>query len=149
MKDLRVYLKVKIKTLAAEARIIRREEQRAGDHVRPRLAQHRRTVVRQAMRETLLAYAFIRGRSYRSIEANPKTAPDWAAVGKMVDKYGTCITSPEDYAIFKGARIDQANRFAKWMREPKKEPTVFREMMSDPGMAVIVPKQVLVTEQTS
>lgn len=89
-----VFLKVKIKSLAAEAKIIRHEEEkRKGPYVlTPRtntqqqaqryrrqpldyndiyfeLRGHRTWIVRNEARATQLAYAYIRGRRYRQIEA--------------------------------------------------------------------------------
>lgn len=52
-------LKVKIKSLAEEARIIRREEHRAkDDDVRERLYAHRVCIVRVESRASLLLYAY-------------------------------------------------------------------------------------------
>ena len=84
---MKTYLKVKIKTLAAEAQIIRREERRwerriylgtkynskldreeprykvVRNHpVRVGLVAHRKTVVRHEARLSQLAYAYLRGR---------------------------------------------------------------------------------------
>jgi hypothetical protein len=65
MKDRRKQLKVKIKSLAEEARIIRLEERRAkerGDYrLFCELQDHRRRVVREAARESQLAYFYVRG----------------------------------------------------------------------------------------
>lgn len=65
-----VYLKVKVKSLEAEAKIIRLEERkhRKDDAIRNGLTQHRKTVVRIEQRATLLAYGFLRGKAYREIE---------------------------------------------------------------------------------
>jgi hypothetical protein len=84
-----IELKVKVKSLAAEAKIIRLEERRASTpEARASLHQHRVGIVRLAARNTLLAYGYLRGRSYRQIEASCKRPPDWSAVEKMVMKYG-------------------------------------------------------------
>jgi len=73
MRDSRIYLKVKIKSLAAEARIIRHEEAKArkwkNTALRVGLAGHRRGIVRSAARHTHLAYGFLRGRPYKAMEA--------------------------------------------------------------------------------
>ena len=84
-----VFLKVKVKSLAAEAKIIRREEHRARTpETRSGLHQHRVGVVRSATRHTLLAYGYLRGRSHRQIEASCKRPPDWTVVERMVRRYG-------------------------------------------------------------
>lgn len=94
MNDKRIYLKVKIKSLAMEAKIIRFEENRSLDaSLRAGLSSHRRTEVRREARATLIAYGYLRGKTYRCIE--PPTTRDGAeralALSKaksMVARYG-------------------------------------------------------------
>ncbi len=62
-------LKIKAKSLAEEARIIRREESRFSGWQRASLNEHRRSVVRDAARATYLAIALIKGVPYRVLEA--------------------------------------------------------------------------------
>lgn len=64
------FLKVKIKSLAEEARIIRKEELRARgyDELREQLYLHRIHDVRDESRATQLAYAYLRGREYGACE---------------------------------------------------------------------------------
>lgn len=88
--DLRISLKVKIKSLAEEARIIKKEEQR-NPHLQNYLRQHRIDVVRKEARNSLIAYAIIRGMAYDDVETNPQSEPNWAAVEAMVKKYGTSM----------------------------------------------------------
>lgn len=101
-----VFLKVKVKTLAEEARIIRREERikkaqaryarakgkdDAGigiDMVREQLYMHRKFQVRKEARCTHLAYAYLRGIPYTMLERTMKTQPNWENVARMVKKYG-------------------------------------------------------------
>lgn len=84
-----VELKVKIKSLAEEAKIIRREEALAKTpEERLKLAVHRRGVVRYEQRHTLLAYAYIRGIPYRVVESNCHEQPNTYKVARMVEKYG-------------------------------------------------------------
>jgi hypothetical protein len=84
-----IELKVKVKSLAAESKIIRLEESRAKTpEARASLHQHRVGIVRLAARNTLLAYGYLRGRSYRQLEASCERPPDWSVVEKMVMKYG-------------------------------------------------------------
>ena len=77
----KTYLKIKIMSLAAEARIIRREEHKwptVGPSgvlsTRDGLRLHRVGPVRDAARHAQLAYAFLRGRPYASVEA-PNSEP--------------------------------------------------------------------------
>lgn len=62
-------LKIKAKSLAAEARIIRREERRFKGWKRESLQMHRRGIVRDTARATYLAIAFMKGRPYADLEA--------------------------------------------------------------------------------
>lgn len=90
------YLKVKIKSLAEEAHIIRDEERKAQSnyrHLKGRqgreeayerhvstfwgLRNHRTGKVRSEARESLLAYAYIRGQDYRTAEANGDPILEW------------------------------------------------------------------------
>lgn len=86
--DRREMLRVKLKSLAEEARIIRREERRTHGRLRDELHLHRIGVVREAARNTHIAYGLIKGRTLEQIEGNAKSAPDWDAIGKMLKKYG-------------------------------------------------------------
>jgi len=94
------FLRVKLKHLAAEARIIRVEERRANHHknyqLQNQLHQHRVTVVRSAARSTLLAYQYLRGKPYRMCENNPESV-DWSAVKRMVKQYGGCELNEETW----------------------------------------------------
>lgn len=102
-------LKVKIKSLAAEAQIIRLEEKRSkpGSQQQCELHQHRVTDVRSEQRCALLAYAFLRGIPRNRCEAASKKQPDWDRVAKLVEKFGTA-------AWDKAAKQEQAARFADW-----------------------------------
>lgn len=79
-------LRVKIRSLAEEAKIIRREERNCRDsrarcrdamrvfsidRERARLHDHRTVVVRREARYSLLAYAMLRGRPFLEIEPGP------------------------------------------------------------------------------
>lgn len=96
--DRREMLRVKLKSLAAEARIIRHEERRTRGALRDELADHRRKVVRQAARNTHVAYALIRGRAIERIEPNAKTEPNWSEVKRMCAQYG-----PKGFELKKAA----------------------------------------------
>lgn len=88
-----VHLKVKIKALAAEAGIIRHEERKfpRGQRNNATFASlngHRRYVVRPAARSALLAYGFLRKRSYRQIERECYEAPSASHVADLVCRFG-------------------------------------------------------------
>lgn len=86
--DRRELLKVKVKSLAAEARIIRHAETKTKGRLREELHLHRVNELRRAARNTHVAYALIRGRTLQQVEPNPGYAPDWSEVERMVKKYG-------------------------------------------------------------
>ena len=98
-------LRVKVRSLADEARVIRHEEARAKLAARccsdaENKARHRRTldslhlhrvgVVRGAARTAQLAMAFLRGLPYRVVEAKvrPWNEPDVEAIQRTVVRFG-------------------------------------------------------------
>ncbi len=85
-----IELKIKVKSLAEEARIIRKEERKLHGLHRARLHDHRVTVVRDAARRSLVAYQFVRGRDWESCASRDlhTRKRDWPAVEKMIRKYG-------------------------------------------------------------
>ena len=116
MKDRRLFLKVKIKALVAESRIIRQEE-RKNPHARIELAEHRRGIVRQIARINNLAYGFIRGMEYRKMERNTHTKPDWRKVWKIIENFGVCYDwngVDVDWVSFVPRKEAQQERFEKW-----------------------------------
>lgn len=126
------YLKIKIKSLASEAQMIRQEEhktRRNYQRIRDRqgleeaydrevdtfwgLRLHRTGHVRQETRESLLAYAFIRGQSYRTAEATGEPVQrfiwdyqhrthvplynfDLSNIARLASKYGEEQVTKED-----------------------------------------------------
>lgn len=91
MSDKRRHLKVKIKNLAEEARIIRSEERKVHGMEKWELQHHRRTVVRDEARRSLIAYALIRGKDPSVHESTDwlKAGCDESHVRRMVEKYGS------------------------------------------------------------
>lgn len=94
--DRREMLRIKIKSLAAEARIIRAEEKRTTHQLRNELHLHRVTVVRQEARCTHLAYGFIRGRTLDQMEPGQTNVSPYNSdrVRTMIKRYG-----PKDFAM--------------------------------------------------
>lgn len=105
-----IYLKVKLKALAAEARIIRSEEKKAkrnktaiheighpfGDLLINSLHHHRVVIVRREARATLWAYGYLRGRAFEQVERmniSMYNSDTYVELRKktesMVRKYGT------------------------------------------------------------
>lgn len=127
MQDQRAYLKVKIKSLAEEAKIIRKEEKgphsdrdEYGHSARQMgLQLHRTGVVRREARHALLAYGFLRGRRYRQMEAKCEFPPDWESVQRMVVKYGL---QGYGWKLWKrgeqeAAKEELLKRFEEWKSE--------------------------------
>lgn len=95
IKDMKVktHLKIKISSLAAEARIIRREERKwKGTHpMRQNLHLHRTKDVRYEQRSSLIAYGFLRGRAYRQIEQKnhpDRKKPNWTNIIEIATRFG-------------------------------------------------------------
>jgi len=121
MKEL--LLRVKIKSLTEECKIIRNEEklskwkakaatarskqEQAKKHLShySSLDIHRRVDLRKEARATYLAYGFLRGKSMRDIEHFSYVQPDWERIERMVMKY------------FDGDVRDINQRFAAWKDE--------------------------------
>lgn len=67
--------KVNVKSLAAEARIIRQEELRTSGEVRRQMYLHRVGHVRGEARAAQLAYGFLRGRLRQQLEHTDRVPP--------------------------------------------------------------------------
>jgi hypothetical protein len=115
--DERLYLKVKVKSLAAEAKIIRKEEKRCkNSSLRNGLYRHRIDVVRYEARHTNLAYGFLRGRTYSQIESGAKKPPDWAKVRKMVEKYGAPVITWTNWAEYEQRKKESKQHLAETLK---------------------------------
>lgn len=118
-------LKIKAKSLASEARIIRalelrlKRRQTKGGKLRPGLRDpralmafgniehHRKHEVRFEARDTNVARGFLKGHDYIQVERFAWTQPTWAAVEAMVKKY-----AQGDSRII-------AQRYAEWLQSAK------------------------------
>lgn len=94
-----IKLKIKAKSLAAEARIIRKEENKLSGLRKHALSEHRKGTVRRHARATFLAIAYLKGRPYKTVEKTcwNTTLRDRYIIPKvvaMVQKYG-----PRDAAM--------------------------------------------------
>ena len=102
-------LKIKIKSLAAEASIIRSEEERLRGRARAELVEHRCKEVRTAARHAQLAYGFLRGRPYHAIESrSTRNLPDWEEVRRLVRSFGS-------RPWLEPQRREQARRLDAWI----------------------------------
>lgn len=88
------FLKVKIKSLAEESRIIRREEWKSANTLRNRLHDHRTYDVRRESRASSIAYGYLRGKPLSVVEQKGKRSPaiDRRAYS-IVKKFGTSDAS--------------------------------------------------------
>ena len=106
-----LFLKVKLRSLEVESKIIRSYERKlpGASELRGQLVEHRRGVIRREARSTHLAYGYLRGRNYRQIEATCHTKPDIAAVERMVKKYG---------------QVGAVDGLRAWFEDPKPQEAV-------------------------
>lgn len=90
-----IHLKIKIKSLSQEVRIIKAAEQKLrGPHWGPSyqrssLRQHRIHDIRPEIRDSHIAYGYLRGRKLEQIESASTSEPNWENAKRMVKKYGT------------------------------------------------------------
>lgn len=86
-------LRVNVKSLAAEARIIRQEEQRCGFNYYQQLHLHRVNQLRKESRIAQLALAFLRGRTYAQVEGCAKPPKDLAySIANKICRKGVQVT---------------------------------------------------------
>lgn len=81
-------LRVNLKSLVAESRAIRFEEQRAGFVYRDELREHRTKSLREELRYTGLALSFIRKRKYSQVEKDGSRGIDVIRLRKKIDGKG-------------------------------------------------------------
>ena len=86
-------LKIKLKSLAEEQRIIRFEEKKCwAPDERDRLHNHRIHDVRPEIRSAHIAYGLLRGKKLDEIETRPKKKPyrepDWQRIDSLTRKFG-------------------------------------------------------------
>lgn len=80
-------LRVNVKSLAAEAKLIRHEEKRAGIQYQTALQLHRRGRLREEARYAQLALAFLRGRHLRQVELAFSKPVDVKRLGMKLCKF--------------------------------------------------------------
>lgn len=92
-------LKIKLKSLAAEARIIRKEELKnkgKWSWKAESFHSHRVNRLRPITRATHIAYGLLRGLEYHQIEQTSKTTPHWGKVREMINKYSLNLGERKD-----------------------------------------------------
>jgi len=80
-------LKIKIKSLAAEAVIIRQEERKTSGDTRTSLHLHRTFDVRREARASLLAYAFLRSKPLDIVERPKSRKVNWPDVHRIAKRF--------------------------------------------------------------
>lgn len=80
-------LRVNVKSLAAEAKLIRHEERRAGYQYQTQLVNHRTGYLRTEARYTQLALAYARGQQYEDVEPNSKKGVDTARLAAKLSRF--------------------------------------------------------------
>jgi len=88
MQERLIHLRIKIKSLAAEAKIIRQEAKKTSGMSKWRLNEHRTEVVRQYARLNLLAYGLLNGVPYEIMEKKCNETPDFLKVIKIAKNFG-------------------------------------------------------------
>ena len=121
-KTMSTQLKIKIMSLSAEAVIIRRHERKLAkvlarkgkakgtDATWSSIQSHRRHEVRWEQRHSLLAYAFLRGKSYADVEKFCWADPDLKKVEEMAKRFAPGM---EDFAQRWGAWEQDAKAHLK------------------------------------
>jgi hypothetical protein len=88
-------LRVNVKSLAAEAKIIREEIRRAETtEARQALHDHRMVRVRPEARLAHLALAFMKGRPYKMAESTARSEPVIADLVKKITRFA-CVSNAE------------------------------------------------------
>lgn len=92
--DRREMLRVKVKSLAEEARIIRAEERKTHGQLREELHLHRVNTVRYHARHATLALGFIKGRTRAQMEPTGDKPIHWPEIKRMLQQYGAPAMLP-------------------------------------------------------
>ena len=120
--DRLIEMKVKIKSLAEEARIIRHEEKKTTGFRYLRLRQHRIWDVRRESRATQIAYACMRGVPYDAVEPNSRKDWNWKEVVSRAKKIALNFKpvmdwDNENYNSHKEAVEDHKKKVEEWFNE--------------------------------
>lgn len=88
--DRREFLRIKVASLVAETKIIRKAERKTNGVLRDEMRNHRALVVRRESRHAGLALGLIRGRTLEQMEPNRRkdNEPDHKKIEAMLKRYG-------------------------------------------------------------
>jgi len=101
-----LFLKMKLKSLMAEAAMLRKHEVKClGRHteVAKSLKCHRIGIIRSESRDSLIAYGFLRGKTYAQVEGIRYSEPDQKNIARMIVKYGHNVDKFDVEKFFKDA----------------------------------------------
>lgn len=106
-----VTLKIKVKHLSEEARIIRHEElKRRGvnwGHTSAVLRDHRTGVLRREARDSFVAYGYLKGTPYNLVEAPAEdNPPNWTNVKNIVKRFSDTGFNETDFAAWVSAGLN-------------------------------------------
>lgn len=125
----RPFIRVKIKSLAEESKIIKDEMSRVSkqlkraqvDETRGRLQlqlisldMHRRLKVRHAARHSLLVYALLRGKPYKMLEEKCHEPPSLNSIAKEAQRFGGSHDDIEKWVAEAKAHLLQ-QKHPEWM----------------------------------
>jgi len=93
-------LRCRVKSLAEEARMFRKEENRASLMYSESLRSHRIDTLRRNARYAQLALAFVRGRPYRDIENEYNKGVLVGRLALEIREYAPCVVANMEAEIF-------------------------------------------------
>lgn len=102
-KERLIHLRIKVKSLVAEAQIIRQEANKTNGWVKWGLKQHNKDIVRRHTRHNLLAYGCLKGIPYKTMEKKCETSPNFKKVQEIARRFGG--TSEEVTAWIEEAKV--------------------------------------------
>lgn len=88
MNERLIHLRIKVRSLADEARSIREEAKKTTGMVKWGLNDHRKTIVRDHARHNLLAYGCLKNTPYSDMEKWCYETPDFLRVAKIAKRFG-------------------------------------------------------------
>lgn len=115
-------LKVKIKSLAAETRIIKQAISQYKDlGTKISLREHHVHVVRKEARHSMLAYAFLRGREYCEVEARCEVPPDFVKISELIERFGEVwdYFTEASWETLKPRKAEQHKKMLEWMERAR------------------------------
>jgi len=113
MEERTIHLKIKIKSLADEAKSIRKEARKTSGMTKWNLNHHRTEVVRPHARHNLLAYGLIRKVPYAAIEQYTVKPPEWSKIEKLARRFGADTNDITNW-------IFEAKSYVKHGRQPER-----------------------------